>query len=420
MDAIYPVKVLLFWDSEIARHKGWTFPTNQMISHAELHHMFYFNLFSMNNDNEMRYLWTIAPDLAKKWIHILVEFIQIQQQMISSTQAINTTNMTEHITAIWTLFHWSSAESMNNDNEMRYLWTIAPDLAKEWIHILVEFIQIQQQTISSTQAINTTNMTEHVTAITQMVSHEPSMLYTTVTNDDTEIDHSVEDYISSSQSELDNNNDAEEEELQTPIIPIIENAGTQRESSQVVKSKSDHWTAKCYHHSDSNYCSWYICIIKKAKHDCWEITTFIKKHTSYTYSTKQTLKHIIKIYFNVNIAPSCQRSRDTCVKRHRGSAVCRENGRANTYVPEIYSQQTYGRTYQANFNPILSENFWRYVPFNLTFYPPNMNKERGRKQGTRFQGEMNYRNLDSPPRCGRCRMSGHNRKNCNNPGSSNV
>ncbi|KAI5665968.1 hypothetical protein M9H77_15821 [Catharanthus roseus] len=99
----------------------------------------------------------------------------------------------------------------------------------------------------------------------------------------------------------------------------------------------------------------------------------------------------------------------------------RENGsRTDTYVPEIYSRQTYRKTYQANFYPVLSENFWRDVPFNLTFYPPNMKKEWGRKQGKRFQGEMDYRNPDSPPRCSRCRMPGHNKKNCNNPGPSNV
>ncbi|KAI5680585.1 hypothetical protein M9H77_01812 [Catharanthus roseus] len=77
--------------------------------------------------------------------------------------------------------------------------------------------------------------------------------------------------------------------------------------------------------------------------------------------------------------------------------LCRENGsRTDAYVTEIYSRQTYRKTYQANFYPVLSENFWRDVPFNLTFYPPNMKKERGRKQGKRFQGEMDYRNLDSP------------------------
>ncbi|KAI5678106.1 hypothetical protein M9H77_09056 [Catharanthus roseus] len=81
-------------------------------------------------------------------------------------------------------------------------------------------------------------------------------------------------------------------------------------------------------------------------------------------------------------------------------AVCRENGsRTDTYVPQIYSRQTYKRTYQANFHPVLSEDFWRDVPFNLAFYPPNMKKERGRKQGKPFQGEMDYRNPDSPPRC---------------------
>ncbi|KAI5666989.1 hypothetical protein M9H77_16842 [Catharanthus roseus] len=102
-------------------------------------------------------------------------------------------------------------------------------------------------------------------------------------------------------------------------------------------------------------------------------------------------------------------------------AVRRKTGsKADTYVPEIYSRQTYRRTYQANFHPVLSENFWKDVPFNLTFYAPNIKKKWGRKQGKRFQGEIDYRNPDSPPRCGRCPMPGHNRKNCNNPGPSNV
>ncbi|KAI5654670.1 hypothetical protein M9H77_31857 [Catharanthus roseus] len=102
-------------------------------------------------------------------------------------------------------------------------------------------------------------------------------------------------------------------------------------------------------------------------------------------------------------------------------AMCRENGsRTDAYVPEIYSRQTYRKTYQANFHPVLSENFWRDVPLNLTFNPPNMKNERGKKQGKRFQGEMDYRNSDSPLRCGRCHMPGHNRKNYNNPGPSNV
>ncbi|KAI5650190.1 hypothetical protein M9H77_36195 [Catharanthus roseus] len=115
---------------------------------------------------------------------------------------------------------------------MRYLWTIAPNLVKEGIHTLVEFIQIQQQTVSSTQAENTINMKEHVTTITHMVSHDPSMLYTTVNEDDDEIDYSDKDYVAPSKSESNDNNDAKEEELQTPVISVTKNTMTQWESSQ--------------------------------------------------------------------------------------------------------------------------------------------------------------------------------------------
>ncbi|KAI5664651.1 hypothetical protein M9H77_23974 [Catharanthus roseus] len=86
---------------------------------------------------------------------------------------------------------------------MRYLWTIPPHHAKEGIHILVEFEQIQQHSIPITHDRNTTNMTEHITTITQMVSDEPSMLYTTVNNDNDEVDESDGDDAVSSQSELD-------------------------------------------------------------------------------------------------------------------------------------------------------------------------------------------------------------------------
>ncbi|KAI5666403.1 hypothetical protein M9H77_16256 [Catharanthus roseus] len=125
---------------------------------------------------------------------------------------------------------------INNDNKMYYLWTIAPNLAKEVIQVLVEFIPIQPHTISITRDTNTINMTEHVTAITHMVSNEPSMLYPTVDEDDDENGHFDEDYTISSASESDDNNDAEEEELQTPVNHVIENTMTQWESSQLFSS----------------------------------------------------------------------------------------------------------------------------------------------------------------------------------------
>ncbi|KAI5684111.1 hypothetical protein M9H77_05339 [Catharanthus roseus] len=119
--------------------------------------------------------------------------------------------------------------STNNDEEIRYLWTIQPHLAKEGIHILVEFEHIQQQNIPNTQDKNTITLPEHITVVTQMVPDEPSMLYSTINNDDDEVDGSVGDDVVSSQSELDDDNDPEEGEFQTPlnlvnpVNPVTEN-----------------------------------------------------------------------------------------------------------------------------------------------------------------------------------------------------
>ncbi|KAI5672575.1 hypothetical protein M9H77_12939 [Catharanthus roseus] len=128
--------------------------------------------------------------------------------------------------------------SMNNDEEMRYLWTIPTDISKEGIHILVEFEPIKQQNIPITQDMNTTSLPEHITAITQMVSDEPSMLCNAVNNDDDEVDRSDGDDAVSIQSESDDDNEPEEGEFQTPINPVnpvdpvTENTVQQWESSQ--------------------------------------------------------------------------------------------------------------------------------------------------------------------------------------------
>ncbi|KAI5676420.1 hypothetical protein M9H77_07370 [Catharanthus roseus] len=157
MEAIHPVRVMLFWDSEIARDaygpyftgvmgKSWTLPTTQMISHNELvrkilkyrdmdpnlwivrmtmrvpsyyevYQMFYFNLYSMNNDEEMRYLWIIPPHHAKEGIHILVEFEQIQQhnddndpeegELQTPINPVNLVNpVTENIVPQWESSQW--------------------------------------------------------------------------------------------------------------------------------------------------------------------------------------------------------------------------------------------------------------------------------------------------------------------------
>ncbi|KAI5680498.1 hypothetical protein M9H77_01725 [Catharanthus roseus] len=100
MDATHPIRVVLFWDSEIARDaygfyfaglvkKSWTF--NRMVTHAELvrkiskHREMDLNLWSVRkkmrmpsfyegmNDNKTRYLWTIRPNIAKEGIHMVYD-----------------------------------------------------------------------------------------------------------------------------------------------------------------------------------------------------------------------------------------------------------------------------------------------------------------------------------------------------------
>ncbi|KAI5648631.1 hypothetical protein M9H77_34636 [Catharanthus roseus] len=74
--------------------------TMRVPTYYEAHRMFYFNLYSMNNDEEMRYLWTIPTDISKERIHILVEFEPIEQQNIPIIHDMNTTTLPEHITAV--------------------------------------------------------------------------------------------------------------------------------------------------------------------------------------------------------------------------------------------------------------------------------------------------------------------------------
>ncbi|KAI5677989.1 hypothetical protein M9H77_08939 [Catharanthus roseus] len=68
--------------------------------------------------------------------------------------------------------------------------------------------------------------------------------------------------------------------------------------------------------------------------------------------------------------------------------VCRENGtRANTYMPDIYSRETYKRTYQLNFHPVRHENIWRDAPYNLTFHSPNMTMDGVGNRAQDFGGK---------------------------------
>ncbi|KAI5661291.1 hypothetical protein M9H77_20614 [Catharanthus roseus] len=212
MEAINPVRVMLFWDSEITRdaygpyftgtiQKSWTLPTSRMILHAEL------------VKNILKYR-DMDPNL---W----------------------NVRMTMRVPSYYKVHRMFSCNlySMNNDEKMRYLWTIQLHLAKEGTHILVEFRAYPATKYSKYTRQKYNNFARTYYSATQMVSDEPSMLYSTINNDDDEVDGSDEDDAVSGQSESDDDNNLEEEEFQSPlnpvnpVNPVIENIVQQWESS---------------------------------------------------------------------------------------------------------------------------------------------------------------------------------------------
>ncbi|KAI5683503.1 hypothetical protein M9H77_04731 [Catharanthus roseus] len=172
MEAINPVRVMLFWDFEISRdaygpyftgvvRKNWTFPTTQMISHDEL-------------------------------VRKILKYRDMDPNI------------------------WNVRMTMR----------------------VPSYYEVHPTNIPITHDRNTTTLPEHITALTQMVSDEPSMLYSIVNNDDDEVDGSDGDDAVFSQSESDDDNDSKEGEFQTPlnpinpVNPITENIVPQWKSSQ--------------------------------------------------------------------------------------------------------------------------------------------------------------------------------------------
>ncbi|KAI5663277.1 hypothetical protein M9H77_22600 [Catharanthus roseus] len=345
MESINLVRVQLFWDSEIARdaygpyftgtiRKSLTLPTNLTISHSDLVK----NILKYRNMDPK--LWDVRMTMR-----------------VSTYYEANC------------MFYFN-LYSMNNDEEIRYLWTIPADILKEGIHILVEFEPTEQQNIPIAHDMNTTTLPEHIMAITQMVSDEPSMLYSAVNNDDDEVDGSDGDEAVSSQFESDDDNEPEEGEFQTPINhvnlvnPVTKNTCNNRRaanSSATLDIGSGSPVDDIIESGTVRLLDW-----NDSMTDIQLVMRFVDK--------VQAVSAVHKYSISVG-------------REYRVLKMCRENrSRTDAYVPEIYPRQTYRKTYQANFHPVLSENFRRDVPFNLTIYPPNMTKERGRKQGKRFQG----------------------------------
>ncbi|KAI5659388.1 hypothetical protein M9H77_28181 [Catharanthus roseus] len=257
------------------------------------------------------------------------------------------------------------------------------------------------------------------------------MLYSAVNNDDDEVDRSEGDDAVSSQSESDDDNEPEEGKFQTPINPVnsvnsvTENTVQHWESSQwFSNARYDYTQSGAFLYIESGtvqLLDWndsmtdiqldmrFVdkvqavlyqtgCTYKQAwyarKFAIERIELKSREHKVTTYNLREGI-YMVKSPIRVsgmgnniytlrlnNKFCSCGKWKTYTLPCSHVLVVCRENGsRTNAYAPEIYSRQTYIKTYQANFHLVLSENFWRDVPFNLTFYPPNMKNERDRKQG---------------------------------------
>ncbi|KAI5671529.1 hypothetical protein M9H77_11893 [Catharanthus roseus] len=219
------------------------------------------------------------------------------------------------------------------------------------------------------------------------------MLYPTVNDDDDEVDQLDGDDAVSSQSESDDDNDLEEGELQTPVNPIYPvnhaisvvrkwSISVGREY-RVVKVKMTHGPARSYHHSDANYCSWYIHIKKKATHGRWKITRFVKEHTCLIQIEQNKHINLSSKFISMSISHLVATDPEIPMSNIIQEVQCVEKiGQEQIlmcwrYIRDKCTEELTKRI----FIRVLSENFWRDVPFNLTSYPPNMKKERGRKKG---------------------------------------
>ncbi|KAI5676858.1 hypothetical protein M9H77_07808 [Catharanthus roseus] len=97
--------------------------------------------------------------------------------------------------------------------------------------------------------------------------------------------------------------------LRHEIIDKVQAIGAVRKWSisvgreyRVVKSKNDTWTAKYYHHSDDNYCSWYIHMKNKVMHSQWEITRFVKEYTCLVQIEQNKHRNLSSKFISMSIS----------------------------------------------------------------------------------------------------------------------
>lgn len=124
------------------------------------------------------------------------------------------------------MFKYTLHSMNNDDDEMRYLWIIRLYISKEGIHILVEFKLVQSQGFSDVQQThlsaheNLSNVHQHVTIITQVVSDKSSMLYPDIQEDDEDDDNDNADYNVSSAYNHDKGDNDKEDDVSIPLNPL--------------------------------------------------------------------------------------------------------------------------------------------------------------------------------------------------------
>ncbi|KAI5681624.1 hypothetical protein M9H77_02852 [Catharanthus roseus] len=103
---------------------------------------------SMNNDDEMHYLWTIKSDISKEDIHVLVDFEPVQSQAFSDVQHTHVSpNALYDYTSSKAFLDKGSGEQINDlieSGTIRFL---------DWNDAMID-LQLEMSFVDKTQAIS--------------------------------------------------------------------------------------------------------------------------------------------------------------------------------------------------------------------------------------------------------------------------
>nr|XP_043638468.1 uncharacterized protein LOC122609490 [Erigeron canadensis] len=93
--------------------------------------------------------------------------------------------------------------------------------------------------------------------------------------------------------------------------------------------------------------------------------------------------------------------------------ICRQR-RDNplTLVNGVYGTSTFKCQYESDFVPLLHNDYWTDPGWKIQADYSKLVTSRGRRRQSRIENEMDQRHPNEPRKCGICRLSGHNKRNC--------